>query len=82
MARARDLASAKEKRVAGAKGADADVQIGGLVEQRVVSGEVRIVADPQLGGMEVAQDGGQAAHVVGVGVAQRDHVELADAARP
>ncbi len=32
--------------------------------------------------MEVAQDGGQAAHVVGVGVGQGHRVEAADAARP
>jgi hypothetical protein len=32
--------------------------------------------------MEVAQDGGQAAHVVGVGVGEGYRVEMADAARP
>ena len=32
--------------------------------------------------MEVAQNGGQAAHVVGVGVGEGDGVEVADAARP
>ena len=32
--------------------------------------------------MEVAQDGGQAAHVVGVGVSEGDRVEMTDAARP
>jgi hypothetical protein len=32
--------------------------------------------------MEVAQDGGEAAHVVGVGVGEGDCVEMADAARP
>ena len=33
-------------------------------------------------GMEVAEDGGHAAHVVGVGVGEEDDVEAADAARP
>ena len=32
--------------------------------------------------MEVAQDGGQTAHVVGVGVGEGDGVKVADAARP
>src|SRR5271157_670237 len=32
--------------------------------------------------MEVAQDSGQAAHMVGVRVAEGDRVEVADAARP
>ena len=55
---------------------------GGLAQKRVVEPETRIVADPQLGGMEVAQDGGQAAHVVGVGMTERDGIEMANAARP
>ena len=33
-------------------------------------------------GMEVAQDGGQAAHVVGVGVREGDRIKVSDAARP
>jgi len=32
--------------------------------------------------MEVAQDGGQAAHVVGVGVGEGHRVKMANAARP
>jgi len=32
--------------------------------------------------MEVAQDGGETAHVVGVGVGEGDCVEMADAVRP
>jgi hypothetical protein len=32
--------------------------------------------------MEVAQDGGQTAHVVGVGVGEGNRVEMADSARP
>ena len=58
------------------------MEIGGLVEQRVVGPEAGIVAHPELGGMEVAQNGGQAAHVVGVGVGEGDRVEVANAARP
>ena len=41
---------------------------------------MRVVPHPQLGGTEVAQNRGQAAHVVGVGVAQRDGVEAAQEA--
>src|ERR1035437_664894 len=64
------------------KGSHTDVQGGGLVEQCGVRAYTRVVAHPQLGGMEVAQNRGQASHVVTVGVAQRDHVKPANAARP
>ena len=54
----------------------------GLVEQRVVSPETGIVAYPKLGGMEVAQNGGQSSHVVGVGVGEGHYVQAANSARP
>ena len=41
-----DLRAAQGERVAGAERADADMEIGGLVEQRVVSAEAGVVADP------------------------------------
>ncbi len=59
-----------------------DVKRGGFVEQGEVVLCMGIVSDPKLVGMEVAQDGGKAAHVVGVRVAQRNRVKVADAARP
>ena len=49
------------------------------VEERGVAG---VDADPELAGVEVAEDGGHAAHVVGVGVGEEDDVEAADAAGP
>src|SRR5271157_2924082 len=58
------------------------MEIGGLVEQGVVGTIAGIVAYPKLGGMEVSQNGGQAAHVVGVSVGEGHHVEAANAARP
>ena len=68
---------------AGVQVADDHVLGAGLgeegVEERGVAG---VDADPELAGVEVAEDGGHAAHVVGVGVGEEDDVEAADAAGP
>ena len=54
----------------------------GLGEQGAVGRGVGIDGDPELARAEVAQDGGHAAHVVGVGVGEGDDVEAAELARP
>ena len=65
--------------VAGAQVADADAERCGLREEGAVGRGVGVDADPELAGAEVAQHGGHAAHVVGVGVGEGDDVEAADA---
>ncbi len=62
--------------------ADADAERRGFGEQRAVGRGVGIDRDPELARAEVAQHGGHAAHVVGVGVGERDDVETPDLARP
>jgi hypothetical protein len=77
-----DMSEAELRCIACKERACLEVQVGGLTEERVVGGEMWIVADPQLGGVEIAEDGGQAVHVIGMSVAERDGIEVADAARP
>ena len=48
-------------------------------EERGVAG---VDAEPEFAGVEVVQDGGHAAHVVGVGVGEHDDVDVADVAGP
>ena len=63
--------------------ADDHVLRAGLGEQSVEErGVAGIDADPKLAGMEIAEDGGHASHVVGVRVGEEDDVEVANAARP
>ena len=68
--------------VAGAEMADFDAERSGLRKQGAVGCGVGIDGDPELARAEVAQDGGHAAHVVGVGVGEGDDVEAAELARP
>ena len=42
----------------------------------------RIVVGGRGAGLEVAQDGGESSHVVGVGVGEGNSVKMADAAGP
>jgi len=71
------------KDLAGVQVTDDHVLGAGLREERVEEWRVAGVdADPEFAGVEVAQDGGHAAHVVGVCVGEEDDVETADAARP
>ena len=62
--------------------ADGDVEARGLSEQRGVKRGDGIDANPELAGAEVVEDGGHAAHVVGVGVGEDEEVEAAKAAGP
>ena len=68
--------------VAGAQVADDDSQLRRLGEQGAVGGGVGVDRDPQLARAEVAEDGGHAAHVVGMRVGEGDDVETAELARP
>ena len=70
------------ERVAGAEMADFYSKCGGFGEEGAVGCGVGIDGDPELARVEVAQDGGHAAHVVGVGVGEGDDVERAELARP
>ena len=58
------------------------VQFRRLVQQVDVGLRARVIAHPELSRAEVAQDGGQASHMVGVPMRQRHSVQMANAARP
>src|ERR1035441_8488846 len=77
-----DIDGVPNQRVAGAQVADDDAQLRRLGEQGAVGGGVGVDRDPQLARAEVAEDGGHAAHVVGVRVGEGDDVETAELARP
>jgi len=74
--------AAEGESVSGAEVADADVEAGGEFEEGGVRRGDGVDADPELGGVEVAQDGGHAAHVIAVSVGEGDGVEMADVAGP
>ena len=70
------------KALAGVEEADGGAGGAGLGEELVEGLGVGGYGDPELAGAEVAEDGGHAAHVVGVGVGEDEGVEAADAAGP
>ena len=77
-----DLLVAPGDLLPGVEEADGGAELRGLVEEVGEGVGVGGERDPELAGAEVAEDGGHAAHVVGVGVREDEGVEAADAARP
>ena len=68
---------------AGVEIADGDVLLFGLGEEGAEEGGVAGVnAEPEFAGVEVAEDGGHASHVVGVRVGEEDYIETTDVAGP
>ena len=78
----RDLRAPQRDRITGAQRSHSDVKTRGLTQQRVVGVRRWVVAHPEFIGMEVAQNRRESAHVIGVGMAERHCIKVADAARP
>ena len=76
------LCAAERECILGTQFPQTNVQTLCLAQQRIVRGNVRIIADPKLRGMEVPQHCRQPAHVIRVRVAQGHRIEMSDAAGP
>ena len=77
-----DLFGAPGEGLAGVEPADCGAVRAGLAEEGGEGVGLGGDGDPELAGVEVAEDRGHAAHVVGVGVGEDEGVEAANAAGP